>query len=109
VGGLSENIDNFVDGIKVPVRADSIAWGINYIIEDPMRMRAMGLAGKRKVISLFNWETIRMKMEQVYENLLHAREGEEPGCLPGGINADQKEETSDRIHGRRKFTSFFRI
>ncbi len=70
IGGLSENIDNFVDGIKVPVRADSIAWAINYIIEDPYRMRAMGLAGKRKVISQFNWKTIRMKMEQVYERVV---------------------------------------
>lgn len=70
IGGLSENIDNFVDGIKLPVRADSIAWAINYIIEDPYRMRAMGLAGKRKVISQFNWKTIRMKMEQVYERVV---------------------------------------
>jgi glycogen(starch) synthase len=76
VGGLSENIENFVDGIKVPVRADSIAWGINYIIEDPIRIRAMGMAGKRKVISLFNWEKIRKTMEQVYERLLNTREEE---------------------------------
>ncbi|WP_243670415.1 glycosyltransferase family 4 protein [Methanoculleus chikugoensis] len=27
VGGLAENIDNFRNGIKVPVRPDSIAWG----------------------------------------------------------------------------------
>ncbi|MEM2124690.1 MAG: glycosyltransferase family 4 protein [Methanolinea sp.] len=27
VGGPAENIENFVDGIKVPVRADSLAWG----------------------------------------------------------------------------------
>jgi glycogen(starch) synthase len=72
VGGLSENIDNFVDGIKVPVRADSIAWGITYVIEDPIRMRGMGLAGKRKVISLFSWEKIRNMMEEVYGKLLYA-------------------------------------
>jgi glycogen(starch) synthase len=72
VGGLSENIDNFVDGIKVPARADSIAWGINYIIEDPIRIRAMGRAGRRKVISLFSWEKIRGMMEQVYGELVYA-------------------------------------
>ena len=70
VGGLSENIDNFADGIKVPVRADSIAWAISYIIEDPVRIRSMGRAGRRKVISLFNWEKIGGMMEDVYDRLL---------------------------------------
>ena len=74
VGGLSENIDNFVDGIKVPVRADSLAWAVSYIIEDPVRIRAMGLAGKRKVLSRFNWNEIGGMMEQVY-----TKELEEPG------------------------------
>jgi glycosyltransferase involved in cell wall biosynthesis len=69
VGGLSENIDNFTDGIKVPVRADSIAWGISYVIEDPIRMRSMGLAGRRKVLSNFNWERIGGLMEEVYRGL----------------------------------------
>ena len=73
VGGLSENIDNFVDGIKVPVRADSLAWGISYIIEDPVRIRAMGLAGKRKVLSRFNWHDTGRMMEQVYTKVIRGR------------------------------------
>jgi glycogen synthase len=76
VGGLSENIDDFIDGIKVPVRADSLAWGISYIIEDPVRIRAMGMAGKRKVLSRFNWDEIGRMMEQVYTTVLRGR-GEE--------------------------------
>ena len=76
VGGLSENIDDFIDGIKVPVRADSLAWGISYIIEDPVRIRAMGMAGKRKVLSRFNWDEIGRMMEQVYRTVLRGR-GEE--------------------------------
>jgi glycosyltransferase involved in cell wall biosynthesis len=75
VGGLSENIDNFVDGIKVPVRADSLAWAVSYIIEDPVRIRAMGLAGKRKVLSRFNWNEIGGMMEQVYTKELRSRGG----------------------------------
>jgi len=75
VGGLSENIDDFIDGIKVPVRADSLAWGINYIIEDPVRIRAMGLAGKRKVLSLFNWAEIGRMMDRVYTCLIESNNG----------------------------------
>ena len=75
VGGLSENIDNFVDGIKVPVRADSLAWAVSYIIEDPVRIRAMGLAGKRNVLSRFNWNEIGGMMEQVYTKVLRSRGG----------------------------------
>ena len=78
VGGLSENITNFIDGIKVPVRADSLAWGISYILEDPVRIRAMGLAGKRKVLFRFNWKDIGRMMEQVYITML-LRLGEETG------------------------------
>jgi glycosyltransferase involved in cell wall biosynthesis len=78
VGGLSENITNFIDGIKVPVRADSLAWGISYILEDPVRIRAMGLAGKRKVLFRFNWNDIGRMMEQVYITML-LRPGEETG------------------------------
>jgi glycosyltransferase involved in cell wall biosynthesis len=76
VGGLSENITNFIDGIKVPVRADSLAWGISYIIEDPVRIRAMGIAGKRKVLFRFNWKDIGRMMEQVYATMLADREEE---------------------------------
>ncbi len=77
VGGLSENIDNFNDGIKVPVRADSIAWGIGYVLEDPVRIRSMGLAGRKKVVSHFNWEKIGSRMEEVYRALLETRNRKE--------------------------------
>ncbi|HON82180.1 MAG TPA: glycosyltransferase family 4 protein [Methanoregulaceae archaeon] len=70
VGGLAENIEDFVDGIKVPVRADSLAWGISYIIEDPVRIRAMGVAGKRKVLSRFNWARIGRMMDKVYTRVI---------------------------------------
>jgi len=76
VGGLSENIDDFIDGIKVPVRADSLAWAISYIIEDPVRIRAMGLAGKRKILSRFNWGEISTMMERAYMKLIAERQKE---------------------------------
>jgi len=89
VGGLSENIANFIDGIKVPVRADSLAWGISYIIEDPVRIRAMGIAGKRKVLFRFNWKDIGRMMEQVYATMLTDR-GEEDKTERGLIMTTTK-------------------
>lgn len=55
VGGLSENIDNYINGIKVPVRPDSIAWGICHLIDDPAYMQRLGKAGRRKVMEKFRW------------------------------------------------------
>lgn len=82
VGGPAENIENFTDGIKVPVRADSLAWGISYVIEDPVRIRSMGLAGRRKVTTLFNWERIGGMMEQVYAHAAGADGHDAAGYPP---------------------------
>ncbi len=66
VGGLAENMENFVDGIKVYVNPESIAWGINYVIDDPVGMRAMGKRGRGKVDIQFRWEVIAKKMLELY-------------------------------------------
>ena len=96
VGGLSENIDNFIDGIKVPVRADSLAWGISYIIEDRVRIRAMGLAGKRKVLFRFNWKDIGRMMEKVYATMLTGR-GEET-TAEGGVSRAMTTPVAEEEH-----------
>ena len=66
VGGLAENIDNFVNGIKVPVRPESFAWGVNYLFEDPGCIRDFGLAGRRKVEDCFTWDTVGGRMLEIY-------------------------------------------
>ncbi len=70
VGGLAENIENLVDGVKVPVRPDSIAWGIEYVLQDPVTVQSLGRAGKAKVESQFDWKIVAARMEDVYKNLL---------------------------------------
>jgi glycogen synthase len=70
VGGLSENIENYVDGIKVPVRPDSIAWGLCHVIDDPAYIRKMGRAGRRKVLAKFKWDVVTERMLGVYRRLL---------------------------------------
>jgi len=67
VGGLAENIENFVDGIKVYVNPESIAWGINYVIDDPVGVGMLGRRGREKVNGQFRWEVVADKMLDVYE------------------------------------------
>jgi glycosyltransferase involved in cell wall biosynthesis len=70
VGGLGENIENFVDGIKVPPREESIAWGINYVIDDPVLMQRLGRAGRMKVLTEFDWDLIVEQTLEVYSSAL---------------------------------------
>lgn len=70
VGGLDENIDNFENGIKVYPYPESIAWGINYIIDDPEGVREIGRKGKEKLKNS-TWPIIaRQYEEKVYSKLL---------------------------------------
>ncbi len=75
VGGLAENIETFVDGIKVPVRPDAIAWGISYVIEDPVRMQEMGRAGQKKVAARFSWGRVTRRMAGLYRQVLDEQAG----------------------------------
>jgi glycosyltransferase involved in cell wall biosynthesis len=75
VGGLSENIENFVDGLKVPVREESIAWAIAHALEDPAMCCRFGAAGRTKVESTFDWGSIAGQVERVYRSLVGGGEG----------------------------------
>ncbi|RQD83731.1 MAG: glycosyltransferase family 1 protein [Methanocalculus sp. MSAO_Arc2] len=66
VGGLSMNISNLVDGIKVPPAPEPIAWAICYAIGNPDFLRSMGIAGRKKVLEQFNWKRVTEKTHQVY-------------------------------------------
>lgn len=69
VGGLGENIENFVDGIKVFRYPESIAWGINYIVNDPAGVRWLGANGKRK-LRKSTWSRQANKYEKIYTKLM---------------------------------------
>jgi len=66
VGGLSENIEPFVDAIRVPVHPESIAWGINYVIDNPQYIRSLGRAGRKKVVERFDWDLVTGEALEVY-------------------------------------------
>ncbi|MFW6386054.1 MAG: glycosyltransferase family 4 protein [Candidatus Hadarchaeota archaeon] len=70
VGGLSENIDNFENGIKVYTYPESIAWGINYIIDDPQGVKHLGERGKEKLQNC-TWPIQARRYESIYDDLLN--------------------------------------
>ncbi len=66
VGGLSENIDAFVNGVKVDVNPESIAWGINAMIDEPWNAEALGKRGRKKVERIFLWGPIVKDLVETY-------------------------------------------
>jgi glycosyltransferase involved in cell wall biosynthesis len=66
VGGLSENIDHLIDGVKVAVNTAAIAGGINRVIGDPVRLRSLGTEGRRKVEDRFRWDVIGGRVSSIY-------------------------------------------
>jgi glycogen(starch) synthase len=70
VGGLSENIDSFVDGLKVDVNPESLAWGINTLIDEPWYAGALGKRGRGKVDRYFQWGPIVQKLTDTYSRVV---------------------------------------
>jgi glycogen synthase len=66
VGGLSENIDSFVNGIKTDPTAESLAWGISTMINEPWNAGAQGMRGRKKVDRMFLWGPIVQRLTDTY-------------------------------------------
>jgi len=66
VGGLSENIDTFINGIKVQPEPESLAWGIGTMIGDPVHAQVLGRRGRTKVDRQFLWNPIANRMTDTY-------------------------------------------
>ena len=69
VGGFGENIENFVDGIKVYIHPDSVSWGINYLLDSPNIMKRVTDGGKEKV-KQFSWSNAINKLMSTYHAVL---------------------------------------
>jgi glycosyltransferase involved in cell wall biosynthesis len=66
VGGLGENIENFVDGVKVYPHPDSVAWGINYLFSNPDILRRISENGRKKV-QKFTWNNVAKQLVKTYK------------------------------------------
>jgi glycosyltransferase involved in cell wall biosynthesis len=69
VGGLSENIDAFVNGIKTEPTPESLAWGINTMLSEPWNAGALGIRGRKKVDRVFLWGPITQKLTDTYSTV----------------------------------------
>jgi glycosyltransferase involved in cell wall biosynthesis len=69
VGGLSENIDPFVNGIKANPDPDSLSWGIHSLINDPSNAEVLGRRGRGKVDRMFLWSPIAQRMTDIYSRV----------------------------------------
>lgn len=70
VGGLAENIDNFSNGVKVHQNPESIAWGINYILNGGNGVASYGWNGWKKIDRMFRWGVSARKMMDVYRKVM---------------------------------------
>jgi glycosyltransferase involved in cell wall biosynthesis len=69
VGGLCENIDHLVDGVKVAVNPAAIAQGINRVLGDPGLLRALGDAGRQKIETRFHWDAVAETFTKIYRDI----------------------------------------
>jgi starch synthase len=84
-GGIPEVVDDGVTGLLVPFEvgdaatrepadadrfAVDIAERVNELLADPARARAMGQAGRRRVVEHFDWSTIAGQTLAVYRSLV---------------------------------------
>ncbi len=70
VGGLSENIESFKNGVTVNPLSDSISEGINYLLNNPSKARKIGEEGRKMVETGFSWEVVARTILKSYEKIL---------------------------------------
>ncbi len=72
-GGPSEFVWHEITGLKIRAREESIAWGLDRVLENPGWGRWMGRNGRVAVETAFSWESIARKTEQLYLDMLRPR------------------------------------
>jgi alpha-maltose-1-phosphate synthase len=78
VGGIPEVVVDGVTGLlvhfdehDVPVFRRGLAQGVNTLLAQPHRARAMGEAGRQRAVEEFTWSAIAEQTVAVYEKVLH--------------------------------------
>ncbi len=75
VGGIPEVVRNGETGLLVPPRnPQAITDAVLALERDPDRARAMGAAGRAHVVPAFSLESMVMRIETLYEELIEAKQ-----------------------------------
>lgn len=73
--GMSEIVRKADAGIVVEGSAEAVAAGLNTLLADPAKRKAMGNAGCAHVVAHYGWPAIAQQMEALYRSVLTARGG----------------------------------
>jgi glycosyltransferase involved in cell wall biosynthesis len=71
--GMSEIVRDVGAGLVVDPSADGIAVGLNALLADAGKSRAMGEIGRQHVIANYSWGSVARRMDGLYRSILEAR------------------------------------
>ena len=63
-------INNFKDGILAYKTSESIAWCINYALDNLTKTSLMGITGKERIKQTYNWKQVARNMYNVYNSVM---------------------------------------
>jgi glycosyltransferase involved in cell wall biosynthesis len=66
-GGPGEYVRHEINGLKIYPTSDSVAWGVQAVLDHPERGRWMGENGRKLVEAEFGWDEIAGRTETVYD------------------------------------------
>jgi starch synthase len=85
VGGIPEVVEDGVTGYLVPLEqgtdgeplhperfARDLAAAINRVLQDPAHGRALGRAGRQRVVERFSWSAVAQRTAELYRTLVPA-------------------------------------
>lgn len=77
--GMSEIVRDVDAGLVVAPSPDGIAAGLQSLLSDPKRSRAMGELGREHVVANYSWASVAERMEGLYRSIVETRATERPG------------------------------
>jgi glycosyltransferase involved in cell wall biosynthesis len=72
--GMSEIVREVGAGLVVEASPGGIAGGLNALLADPAKSRAMGEIGRAHVMANYGWPSIGRRMEDLYRSILAPRQ-----------------------------------
>ena len=74
VGGMPELVDNGAAGLMVePSNANELAAAIRYLANDSNELRRLGVAGRARIVEVFNIESTVSRMFEIFEELIQKK------------------------------------